>query len=130
MTWTLKIFKVFTLIGSFCARYITFDLKNYRVVIFYATEQWCKIWRNTDLWFGKWHGEYGKFSSDRHTTFLIFPRIPIFWNIFARKSIFKIHVETRRKSVAEGGGYIGDGVEGLDKKEEFVFHELLSWQLW
>ena len=31
-------------------------------VIFHDTEKWCKIWRKTDLWFGKWHEEYGQLS--------------------------------------------------------------------
>ena len=25
------------------------------------TEDWCKIWRKTDLFFQKWHDEFGKF---------------------------------------------------------------------
>ena len=28
------------------------------------TGGWCKIWRKTDFWFGKWHKEYDKFSPD------------------------------------------------------------------
>ena len=32
--------------------------------IFHDTEESCKIWRKTDLWFGKWHEEFGKFSSE------------------------------------------------------------------
>ena len=47
-----------------CAKYLMFDLKKYRRVIFHDTEGWCKIWRKTDLWFGKWHEEYGKFSPE------------------------------------------------------------------
>ena len=42
-----------------------FDLKKYRRVIFYDTKGWCKIWRKTDLWFGKRHEEYGKFSPEQ-----------------------------------------------------------------
>ena len=42
-----------------------FDLKKYRGVIFHDTEKWCEIWRKTDLWFGKWHEEYGKFSPEQ-----------------------------------------------------------------
>ena len=53
LTWALEILKIFTLIGSFCAKYITFDLKKYRGVIFHDTTKWFKIWRKTDLWFGK-----------------------------------------------------------------------------
>ena len=31
-------------------------------LIFHGTEEWCKIWRKTNLWFRKWHEEFGKFS--------------------------------------------------------------------
>ena len=55
-TWALEILKISTLIGSFCAKY--------RGVIFHDAEEWCKIWRKTDLWFGKWHEEYDKFSPE------------------------------------------------------------------
>ena len=48
-----------------CAKYLMFDLKEYRGVIFHDTEGWCKIWRKTDLWFGKWHEKYGKFSPEQ-----------------------------------------------------------------
>ena len=60
----LKVWKVCTLIGPFCAKYITFDLKKYRGVIFHDTEVPWKTWKKTDLWFGKWHEEFGKFSSE------------------------------------------------------------------
>ena len=63
-TWTLKIVKISILINSFCAKYITLELKKYRGVMFHDIEEWCKIWRKTDLWFGKWHEEYGKFSPE------------------------------------------------------------------
>ena len=52
------------MIGPFCAKYTTFDLKKYWGVIFHDTEESCKIWRKTDLWFGKWHGKFGKFSPE------------------------------------------------------------------
>ena len=51
------------MIGSFCVKYTTFDLKKYRGVIFHYTEESCKIWRKADLWYGKWQEEFGKFSS-------------------------------------------------------------------
>ena len=50
--------------GSFWPTYIMFELKKYRRVIFHDTEEWCKIWRKTDLWFEKWHEEFGKFSPE------------------------------------------------------------------
>ena len=56
-----KISKICTLMGSFWSKYIMFELKNYRGVIFDGTEDWCKIWRKTDLCFLKWHEEFVKF---------------------------------------------------------------------
>ena len=44
--------------------YIMFELKKYRGVMFDCTEDWCKIWRKTDLYFLKWHEEFGKFSPE------------------------------------------------------------------
>ena len=53
-----KVSKICTLIVSFCAKYITFDLKKYRGVIFHDTEKLWKILRKSDLWFEKWHEEF------------------------------------------------------------------------
>ena len=64
LTWALEILKISTLIGSFCAKYITFDLKKSRGVIFHGTEEWCKNWKKNDLWFRKWDEEHGKFSPE------------------------------------------------------------------
>ena len=54
--------KTCNFICSYCAKYLMFDLKKYRGVMFH--EGWCKIWRKTDLWFGKWREEYSKFSPE------------------------------------------------------------------
>ena len=51
--------QIFTLKGSFCWRYIKFQLKNYRGVISHDPKEWCKIWRKTDLLFQKWQ-EFGE----------------------------------------------------------------------
>ena len=56
--------KIFTLIGLFHAKYITFDLKKHRGVILHDTEELCKIWRKTDHKSGKWHEGFGKFLSE------------------------------------------------------------------
>ena len=45
-----------------------FELKKYRGVILHDTTVWCKVWRKTDFWFGKWHEEFGKYSPE-HTQF-------------------------------------------------------------
>ena len=60
----LKVSKMFTLMGSFWAKDILFELKKNSGVIFHDMEQWCKIWRKTDLWFEKWHQKFGKFPPE------------------------------------------------------------------
>ena len=53
--------------GSFWVRkHILFELKKYRGVIFHGIKGWCKIWRKTDLWFEKWHEEFGKLSPEHY----------------------------------------------------------------
>ena len=64
LTWALKVLKIFTLIGTFCANCITCDLENYRGVIFHDIEEWYKLWRKTDLQFGKWDEEHDTFSPE------------------------------------------------------------------
>ena len=64
MTWALKILKSSTLTGSFSAKYITFDPKNHREVIFHDTAERCKILRKTDSPFRKGHEEDLKSSPD------------------------------------------------------------------
>ena len=56
-----KISKIYILMGSFWSKYIMFELESYRGVICDCTEDWCKIWRKTDLSFLKWHEECVKF---------------------------------------------------------------------
>ena len=59
-----KVSKIYTLMGCFWPKYIMFELKKYRGVMFDGTEDWCKIWRKTDLCFQKWHEEFSKFSPE------------------------------------------------------------------
>ena len=63
-----KVSKLYTLMDCFWPKYIMFELKKYRGAIFHDTKVWCKIWRKTDLWFGKWHEELRRFSPE-HTKF-------------------------------------------------------------
>ena len=49
-------------LGSFYPKYIIFQLRKYRGVMFDGTVDWCKIWNKTDLLFQNWHEEFGKFS--------------------------------------------------------------------
>ena len=59
-----EVSKIFTLLDSFWVKYILLELKRYRWVIFHDTDEWCKIWRRTDLWLGKWLEEFDKFSPE------------------------------------------------------------------
>ena len=78
LTWVLGILKISNLIGSFCTKYITFEVKKSRGVIFHETEEWCKIWRKTDLPFGKWHEEYRKFSPEHSKV----SKLVLWWDPF------------------------------------------------
>ena len=66
------------LIGSFRAKYITFDLKDYTGVILQDTEEWEEIWRKTNLWFEKWHEKCGKVLSEH----LKVSKLGLWWDPF------------------------------------------------
>ena len=55
----LQVSKTCTFICSYCAKYLMFDLKKYKQRSYLS---W--LWKKTNLWFGKWHEEYGKFSPE------------------------------------------------------------------
>ena len=57
-----KVSKIYTLMGCFWPKYKLFGLRKYRGVIFDCTQDWYKVWRQTDLCFQKWHEEFDKFS--------------------------------------------------------------------
>ena len=79
-----KVSQICTLIGSYCAEYLMFDGKKYRRVIFHDTEKWCKIWRKTDLWFEKWHEEFGKFSPEELKVW----KLGLWWGTFVQSRKF------------------------------------------
>ena len=58
----LKISRISTLLGCFWPKYIMFELRNYRRVMFDGTQDWCDVWRKTDLYFQNWLEEFDKFS--------------------------------------------------------------------
>ena len=74
-----KLSKLFTVIGSFWAKYIFFELKKYREVIFHKTEKGYKIWRGTDLLFQNWHKEFDKFWPEHSKVSKIFTLMDSFW---------------------------------------------------
>ena len=63
LIWALKILKVSTLIGSICAKYLTFDLKQSTEELSFTTlKSDAKFEKKTDLWFEKRHEKFGKFG--------------------------------------------------------------------
>ena len=74
-----KVSKIFTLMGSFWAKYILFELKKYRGVIFHETEERYKIWRGIDLSFQNWHKEFDKFWPEHSKVSKIFILMGSFW---------------------------------------------------
>ena len=70
--WAVKIFLKFcTLIGSFCKNHMKFQLKKYRRVISDDIEEWCNVYRKTEMWFQIWHEGFGEFSA-KHSKVLKF----------------------------------------------------------
>ena len=57
-----KVSKFFILMGSFWGKYILFELKKYRGIIFHETEVGYKIWKGIKLSFQNWHKELTKFE--------------------------------------------------------------------
>ena len=53
--------KICTLMCYFCRMYNMLEPKKYIGVMCHSTEEWCKIWRGTDLYFEKWHEGFVKF---------------------------------------------------------------------
>ena len=70
--------KICSLQGSFWTKCIMFELEKYRGVMFHDTEEWSKIWRKTNLWFWKWHEEFGKFLPEH----LKVSKLGLWWDPF------------------------------------------------
>ena len=70
----VKFHQIGTFLGSFCWKYIKFQLKAYRGVMSHDTEEWCKIWKK------KW---------------LFVSKMPRIWWILIRvlKSLKKLHFD-------------------------------------
>ena len=87
---TQKVSKIFILMCSFWAKYILFELKKYRRVIFHETEEGCKIWRGIDLSFQDWHKEFEKFWPEHLKVSKLFTLMGFFW---AKYILFELKKE-------------------------------------
>ena len=61
-------------------KYILFELQKYRGVIFHDTEEICKFWRKTDLWFEKRFEKFGKLSPEH----LKVSKLGLWWDPFVQ----------------------------------------------
>ena len=75
----LKVSKISTLMASFWAKYISFELKKYRGIIFHKTEEGYKIWRGIELSFQDWYQELDKFWPEHLKVSKKFIFIGFFW---------------------------------------------------
>ena len=75
----MKVSKIFVLMGSFWAKYILFEFKMYRGVIFHETEEGYKIWRGINLSFKNWHKEFDKFWPEHSKVSKIFTLMGSLW---------------------------------------------------
>ena len=76
-----KVSESFTLISFFWAKYISFELKRYRGgATFHDIEEWCKIWRKTDILLGTWHEKFDKFSPEHSKV----SKLELFWDPFVQ----------------------------------------------
>ena len=77
--------KMCPLLSWFWLKYIILQLRKLRGVMFDGSEYWFKIWRKTDFYFQKWHGEFRKFSPEH----LKVSKLGLWWDSFiqSRKCI-------------------------------------------
>ena len=75
----LKVSKIFILMFSFWAKYILFELKEYRGVIFRGIEEGYKIWRGIDLSFQNRRKEFNKFWTEHSKVSKNFTLMDSFW---------------------------------------------------
>ena len=65
--------------GSDWARYILFELKQNRGIIFHETEEGCKIWIGIDWPFQNWHKKFYRFWPEHSKVLKIFILMGSFW---------------------------------------------------
>ena len=75
----LKVSKMFILMCSFWAKYVLFELKKHRRVIFHKTEEDYKIWRGIDSSIQNWHTKFDKFWPEQPKISKIFTLMGSLW---------------------------------------------------
>ena len=116
----LKVSKIYSLMGCFRPKFIMFELKKYRGVIFEDAREWCKVWRKTDLWFGKWHEEFGKFSPEHSKISKICTLMGCFWPkyiMFELKKVQRSYVWLHWRLMQ-------------NLKENWLVLSKMTWRIW
>ena len=114
-----KVSKIFTLMGSFWGKYVLFELKKYRGKIFHDIEEWCKIWRGSDLLFQNWHDEFDKFWPKHSNVRKVFILMGSFW---AKYRLFELK---------KYRGVIFHGTEEWCKIwKNWLVVSKLTWRIW
>ena len=78
LMWAVASLKICTLMCYFCRNYIMLEPKKYRGVMYHNTEEWCKIWRGTELCFDKWPNT--RKSQNLHFNELLLIRVYNVWD--------------------------------------------------
>ena len=78
LTWPLKSLKDFHFNGLLLSKVYIVWAKQ--VQSSYLSEEWCKIWRTTDLLLGKWHEEFGKYSPEHSKV----SKFELWWDPFVQ----------------------------------------------
>ena len=72
--------KKIVLIGSLWPKYLLFELQKYRGVICHDTEEICKFWSKTDLWFEKRLEKFGTFLPEHFKA----SKLELWWDPFVQ----------------------------------------------
>ena len=115
-----KISKIFILMGSSWAKYIMFELKKYRGIIFHETEEEYIIWRGIDLPFQNWHRIFYKFWPEHSKVSKIFIWMGSFWEKYILFELKKVH----RNNLS----WHWRVIQNL-KKNDLLFRNWLNWRI-
>ena len=78
----LIVSKICPLMSSFSPKYIMFERKKYRGVIFHETSEWCKIWQKTDCGL---ENDMRNLANFHQSTWKLGPKIGTFMGYFYPK---------------------------------------------
>ena len=98
----LKASKIFVLMCSFWTKYILFELKRYKGIIFHETEEGYKIWRGIDLSFQNWYKEFDKFWPEHLNVSKVFTLMGPFrakYVLFERRKVQRSCLSWNRRGI-------------------------------